>query len=85
MFGNTRPRYHSESEIPGYRRALQHIHENHSAVILSKEEILDIYGILMSDSLDMEISFETKDNMMVERDSDGTIPHHSLCVHDVSR
>lgn len=85
VFGNTRPRSHSESEISGYRRALQHVHENHSTIILSKETILDIYGIMMSDSLDMEISFRTRDNMVIERDSDGTIPYHSLCVHDVSR
>lgn len=85
VFGDTRPQGHSESEISGYRRALQHVHENHSTIILSKETILDIYGIMMSDSLDMEISFRTRDNMVIERDSDGTIPHHSLCVHDVSR
>lgn len=85
VFGNTRPQGHSESEISGYRRALQHIHENHSTIILSKETILEIYGILMSDSLDMEISFRTRDNMVVERSSDGTIVavHHTVPFRDV--
>lgn len=85
VFGNTRPQGHSESEISGYRRALQHIHENHSTIILSKETILEIYGILMSDSLDMEVSFKTRDNMVVERSSDGTIVavHHTVPFQDV--
>lgn len=48
VFGSTKPRGHSESEIADYSAAFGHIHRDNCSILLSRKSILIIYGILMS-------------------------------------
>ena len=71
--GSVHPRGHDENEIVGYGNALRYIHENNSKMEISKKTILDLYGILMERSDRNEPGFKQRDNVIVDRNPDGTI------------
>ncbi len=71
--GSVHPRGHDEMEIAGYGDALRYIHENHSRIAITKQSILDIYGILMGRSDMNEPGFKKQDNVIVDRGPDGKI------------
>ena len=71
--GRTAPLGHDEKEIAGYRDALRFIHTDHEKIVLNKESVLDIYSILMRYSELNEPGFKTRDNVIVDRDFEGTI------------
>ena len=82
--GSTKPKGHSEAEIKGYGDCLRHIHRNHDSIVLSRDSILELYGILMSYS-DVEPAFKTRDNVIIDRSPDGkvlrvheTVPHQDV-------
>ena len=79
--GSSKPKGHSEAEIKGYGDCLRHIHRNYDSIVLSRDSILELYGILMSYT-DVESVFKTRDNAIVDRSPDGkvlrvheTVPH----------
>lgn len=71
--GSLRPIGHDEGELLGYRDALRYIHRNHRNIELSKAFILELYGILMSGSDRNEPGFKKRDNVILDRNADGTI------------
>lgn len=75
--GSTKPKGHSEAEIKGYGDCLRFIHRNHESIVLSRDTILKMYGMLMAYS-DVEPVFKTRDNVIVDRSLDGKV----LCVHE---
>ena len=75
--GSTKPKGHSEAEIKGYGDCLRYIHHNHESIVLSRDTILEMYGMLMAYS-DVEPVFKTRDNVIIDRSLDGKV----LCVHE---
>lgn len=75
--GSTKPMSHSEAEIKGYSDCLRYIHRNHGSIVLSRDTILEMYGMLMAYS-DVEPVFKTRDNVIIDRSLDGKV----LCVHE---
>jgi len=73
MADKVAPRGHEEREIAGYRDALRFIHRNHGTIPVDKASILRIYGILMGYSETDPPSFKSRDNVIVDREPDGTI------------
>ncbi|WII08203.1 Fic family protein [Methanomassiliicoccales archaeon LGM-RCC1] len=69
----TVPKGHDEQEIAGYRDALRYIHRSHDRIKLDKESILGLYGILMSYKEMSEPGFKSRDNVIVDRDPDGSV------------
>ena len=71
--GRTAPRGHNEEEILGYRDVLRYIHSNHKKINLNKETLLEIYSMLMFHTETEDLGFKTRDNVIAERDADGTL------------
>ena len=71
--GRTAPRGHYEEEILGYRDVLRYIHSNHKKINLNKETLLEIYSMLMFHTETEDLGFKTRDNVIAERDADGTL------------
>lgn len=71
---------HDEEEIAGYCDALRHIHDNHGTMVLSRDTILELYGILMKYSDRDPRGFKDRDNVIVDRAADGRIVkvHHTV-------
>lgn len=71
--GSILPKGYDESEIVGYGNALRYIHENRSKIEITKESILELYGMLMEMSGRNGPGFKKRDNVIVDRGPDGMI------------
>lgn len=71
--GRTAPKGHDEEEILGYRDVLRYIHANHKTIDLKKESLLELYRMLMSHTKTEDLGFKTRDNVIAERNADGTL------------
>lgn len=71
--GNSAPLNHNESEIAGYRDALNQIHTGYKNIDFCQKDILRLHEIMMSFT-DYEFAGQYKnyDNVILEVDSDGT-------------
>ncbi len=72
LTGKVAPRDHDEAEILGYRDALERIHSDHSAMEISEDTILELFGLMVS-RIDVPVGYKTRNNEVVERASDGRI------------
>ena len=70
---SSKPLNHNESEIAGYRDALNQIHLNYSSIEFNENSILRLHEILMSYSgYEYGGKYKADDNLIIEEDKDGS-------------
>jgi len=65
VLGNVRPKTRSEEEVQGYRKALNLIHANHAALIITPELLKRLHSLIQEGSGDAG-QFKRTDNEIVE-------------------
>lgn len=69
---NSAPRGHAESEIAGYRDALNEIHRNYAYIDFQEREILRLHEMMMSVAgYEFAGQYKTDDNVILELDAAG--------------
>lgn len=69
---SSKPLNHNESEIAGYRDALNEIHLNYKDIEFNENTILGLHKIMMSYSgYEYGGKYKTDDNLIIEEDGDG--------------
>ena len=71
-----KPEGHDDSEIAGYRDALDLIHTNYRRLSVDEETILELHRILMSYTVDGGGRWKEADNIIGHYREDGTIEVH---------
>ncbi len=70
--GNSSPLNHTESEIAGYRDALNTVHQNFEHLDFKQSDILHLHGIMMQIAgYDHGGKYKTYDNYIIEQDEYG--------------
>ncbi len=75
MDRSSEPIGHDESEIAGYRDALELIHNNHDVMSLDENTIKELHRIMMSYAGEGS-SYKTRDNVIMEIDPNGSRKVH---------
>ena len=69
--GSVAPKGHSESEIAGYRDALEIVHARFDSLEIEEKTILRLFSVMNAQS-DGPTGYKTRDNAIMDVDPDGT-------------
>ncbi|MCL2517376.1 MAG: Fic family protein [Oscillospiraceae bacterium] len=71
VYQNSAPLNHAETEIAGYRDALNLVHENFRTIQITENEILNLHKIMLSDNEIIGGKYKREDNAIIAIDAFG--------------